>query len=471
MEKVGVLVVSYGARETAIVDALARSQNYNVQLYIADKQRNPFNMKKAAKHVVTPNLNIEEISRFAEANKDQIDFAIVGPEKPIIEGVRDLVEKRTGIPVICPTKEYALEESKIQQRLLFQKVAPEVNPRFKIFNPKDYKSSGETKKAVYEWLDELGNMAVVKPDKPAAGKGVGVWGDHFTTREQLFDHFLSNFQYGSVIIEEKIDGEESSFQAFCDGKHLVPLPETRDYKRAFDGDAGSNTGGMGSYKNVDDILPFMNNMEKTKETEIANKIFEKLKKEAENPDGLRGIPFYMAFMHTGKQPKILENNSRPGDPEIINILPIIKDDFVDVCFKMLEGNLTRIELEKAATVLTYKVPPNYGDYMATFPNLVNKSEVDTPVALTKAYELSKKYGDGIRVYPASMELRDRETYALKSRAVGVLGIGEDIEEARQVSLEGIKAITGGALWHRTDIASKTHIEKSIKHMDILRREK
>jgi phosphoribosylamine-glycine ligase len=90
------------------------------------------------------------------------------------------------------------------------------------------------------------------------------------------------------------------------------------------------------------------------------------------------------------------------------------------------------------------------------------------VDLTKAYELSKKYGDRIRVYPASMELRDRETYALKSRAVGVVGIGEDIEEARQVSLEGIKAITGGALWHRTDIASKQHIEKSIKHMDMLR---
>jgi len=469
MEKVGILVVSYGAREVAMIDAFARSQNYDVEVYVADKQRNPFNVQKAAKHVVIPDLSVEEVCRFAENNKDRIDFGIVGPEKPIIEGVRDLVEKRTGIPVICPTKEYAIEASKVQQRLLFQKVVPEVNPRFQIFNPKDYKNREETKKAVYKWLDELNNEAVVKPDQPAAGKGVGVWGDHFTTREQLFEHFMSNFQYGSVIIEEKIEGEESSFQAFCDGKHLVPLPDTRDYKRAFDGDKGPNTGGMGSYKGTGDVLPFMTSAERAEEIEIVEKIFEEWKKKDDT--SLRGVPFYVAFMHTGKEPKILENNSRPGDPEIMNILPILKDDFVDVCFKILEGNLTRVRIEKAATVLTYKVPPNYGGYAEAYPASVNRSEIGKPVDLSKAYELSKKHGDRIRVYPAAMETRDGEAYALKSRAVGVVGVGEDIDEARQTSLEGIEAITGGALWHRTDIASKQHIEKSIRHMEELRRKR
>ncbi|MEM3090952.1 MAG: phosphoribosylglycinamide synthetase C domain-containing protein, partial [Candidatus Bathyarchaeia archaeon] len=120
---------------------------------------------------------------------------------------------------------------------------------------------------------------------------------------------------------------------------------------------------------------------------------------------------------------------------------------------------------------TYKVPPNYGDYAETFPDRVKKDEVGKPVDLTKAYELSKKYGEKIRVYPASMELRGGETYALKSRAVGVLGIGPDIETAREISLEGINAIKGGALWHRTDIASKQHIEKSIRHMEALRKRK
>jgi phosphoribosylamine--glycine ligase len=469
MEKVGILVVSYGAREAAMIDAFTHSTNYDVKIYVADKQRNPFNVKKAVKYVVVPDLNVEEICKFAENNKDEIDFGIVGPEKPIIDGVRDLVEKRTGIPLICPKKEYAIEASKVQQRLLFQKIVPEVNPRFKIFNPKDYESQEEVRKAVYKWLDELGNKAVVKPDQPAAGKGVGVWEDHFTTREQLFEHFMANFQHGSVIIEEKIEGEESSFQAFCDGKHLVPLPETRDYKRAFDGDKGPNTGGMGSYKDVGDVLPFMTAADRAKEVEIVRRIFEKW--EVKDGNSLRGIPFYVAFMHTGKEQKILENNSRPGDPEIINILPILKDDFVDVCFKILEGNLTKIELEKAATVVTYKVPPNYGGYMDAFPLLVDKNEIGTPVNLTKAYELTKKYGEKIRIYSASMEIRNGETYALKSRAVGVVGISDDIEVARKISLDGIKAIKGGALWHRKDIASKRHIEKSIRHMEKLRLKK
>jgi phosphoribosylamine--glycine ligase len=469
MEKIDILVVSYGARAVAMADAFKRSTNYDVELYVADKQRNPFNVKKAVKHIVIPDLNAEKICKFAEANKDKIDFCIVGPEKPIINGVRDLVEKRTSIPVICPTKEYAIEASKVAQRLLFQQIVPEVNPHFKIFNPKDYKNREQIKKTVYTWLDELENKAVVKPDKPATGKGVGVWGDHFTSRRQLFEHFLANFQYGSVIIEEKVEGEESSFQAFCDGKHLVPLPETRDYKRAFDGDMGPNTGGMGSYKDVSDVLPFMSDADRAKEIAIVTKIFQKLKT-ADNK-ALRGVPFYVAFIHTSKGPKILENNSRPGDPEIQNILPILKDDFVDVCFKMLEGNLTRIELEKAATVLTYKVPPNYGGYSSIFPNLANKEEIGKPVDLTKAYELTRKYCEKIRVYPASMELRNSETYALKSRAISVIGIDENIEAARQISLEGINTIEGGALWHRTDIASKQHIEKSMRHMEELRRRK
>lgn len=469
MEKVGVLVVSYGAREAAMVEAFARSPNHKVELYIADKQRNPFNIKKAAKHVVIPDLNVEKICKFAAANKDKIDFAMVGPEKPIIEGVRDLVEQQTDIPVICPKQEYAIEASKVQQRLLFQEIAPEANPRFKIFNPTEYKGTGDVKKAVYNWLDQLENKAVVKPDKPTAGKGVGVWGDHFTTREQLFEHFMSNFQYGTVIIEEKIDGEESSFQALCDGKHFIPLPSVRDYKRAFDGDKGPNTGGMGSYKDSTDALPFLTAAERDCELTLATKIFEKWKTKISDNTALRGVPLYLAFMHTGTGLKVLENNSRPGDPEVINILPVLKDDFVDVCFKILDGNLKRVELEKAATVLTYKVPPTYGGYVDVFPNLVDKATADTPVDLSKAYALADKYGERIRIYPGSMEVRDGETYALKSRAVGVLGIGENIEEARQISLEGAKAISGGALWNRTDIASKQHIAQSASHMKRLRR--
>ncbi len=470
MEKAGILVVCYGARETAMVDVFARSPNYNVKLFIADKQLNPFNVERATKHVVIPDLNIEQICKFAEANKNDIDFVLVGPEKPIIEGVRDLLEARTGIPTICPKKDFALEASKVEQRLLFQEIVPEANPRFKVFKPQDYPNTSEVKKAVYAWLGELGNQAVVKPDKPTAGKGVGVWGDHFNTQEQLFEHFMSNFQYGTVIIEEKIDGEESSFMAFCDGKHLAPLPDTRDHKRAFDDDRGPNTGGMGSYKDRGDVLPFMTKADRENELTIAQKIFDHWTTKTNDPSALRGVPLYLAFMHTAGGPKILEDNSRPGDPEIINILPVLKDDFVDLCFRMVEGSLGRVDVENVATVLTYKVPPGYGGYADVFPARVNRDEVDTPVDLAKAYALKGRYGNRIRVYPASMELRNGKTYALKSRVVGILGVDDNIEQARQISLEGINAVAGGALWNRTDIASEQHIAKCVRHMEQLRRQ-
>jgi phosphoribosylamine--glycine ligase len=173
-------------------------------------------------------------------------------------------------------------------------------------------------------------------------------------------------------------------------------------------------------------------------------------------------------MHTGREVKILENNSRPGDPEIINILPLLRDDFVDVCFRILDRNLTCIDLENSATVVTYKAPPNYGGYANVFPDFVDKSELNAPICLTEAYELSKKYGDDVRVYPGAMEQRDGEAYALKSRAVCVVGIHDSIGAARELSLEGLKAIKGGSLWYRNDVASRQHIQQSIRHMEELR---
>jgi phosphoribosylamine--glycine ligase len=228
---------------------------------------------------------------------------------------------------------------------------------------------------------------------------------------------------------------------------------------------------MGSYKNIGDTLPFMTTADRTKEIEIVNKIFKELRKTADKTD-LRGIPFYEAFIHTCKGPKILENNSRPGDPEILNILPVLKDDFVDVCYKILEGDLTHVNLEKKATVATYKAPPNYGGYVNVFPDLVSTDEVNKTVDLSEAEKLTAKHGNNIRVYPGSMEIRDDgNNYALSSRAVCVVGIGDSIQTAREISLEGINAIKGGALWNRNDIASVEHVQKSVRHMKKLRLQK
>ena len=149
MERIGVLVVSYGAREAAMVDAFSRSKKYSVDLYIADRYGNPFNIERAKEHVVIPDLSVDTICKFAEKRKDRIRFGIVGPEGPIIAGVRDVVERETGIPMVCPTKEYAIEASKIAQRHLFQEVVPEANPRFKVFDPKNYSRTADVKEDLW----------------------------------------------------------------------------------------------------------------------------------------------------------------------------------------------------------------------------------------------------------------------------------------------------------------------------------
>jgi phosphoribosylamine--glycine ligase len=240
---------------------------------------------------------------------------------------------------------------------------------------------------------------------------------------------------------------------FCDGRHFIPLPDTRDYKRAFDDDKGPNTGGMGSYKDVVDWLPFLNAGEREQELALANKVFKGWKAKISDDTALRGVPLYLAFMHTGKGIKILEINSRPGDPEIMNLLPIIKDDFVDVCLKMAQGNLRGVALEKSATVLTYKVPADYGCYAETFQDKVDKTTINTPVDITKAQALTKKYGDKIRIYPGSMELRDKKTLPQIPRHRHPRHRRQH-RASTPISQEGAKAIIGGALWNRTDVASK-----------------
>ena len=459
MEKIGVLLVSYGSRAASIADALCRSKNYRVKIFDADKQKNPFILERSKDYILS--LDVKKIGQFAKKHKDEIDFGIVGPEGPIIEGVRDVVEKEAGIPVICPAKEYAIEGSKVAQRRLMEKCCPEANPRFRVFDPAENRSASSVKKDVWKWLDEFKNEVAVKPDRPATGKGVGVWGNHFRTRDELFQHFMSIYEHGPVLVEEKIEGEEFSLQFFSDGRHLIETPCVRDYKLAFDGDRGPNTGGMGCYKGAGNRLPFMSGSDWKEGIKIGKKVFKEMKGRGSNP-GLRGIPLYMAYTCAKDGVKFFEINSRPGDPEIMNLMPILKGDFVDICFDMIDEKLKRIEFEKQATVITYAVPMTYGGYRSKYSG-------DKMVDLTDAYKLSDKYKGKLRVYPGSMELRDDgKTCTLGSRAVGCVGIADGIEGARRISLEGIRALDG-PLWNRWDIGSKEHIERSIEHVRNLRK--
>jgi phosphoribosylamine--glycine ligase len=455
-EKIGILVVSYGSRAAAILDAFRRS-SYAIDFFVADKQRNPYHAKYAKAHKVIPDLDVEKIAKFAAEHKRKINFGICGPEAPIINGVRNRLED-VDIPMICPKAEVAIEKSKAWQRQLAEEVTPDASPKFKIFDPQKI-SNKEIKSEVYSWLDEIGDEIAVKPVGITAGKGVGVWGDHFNTRTDLFDFFMSNFEHGPVILEEKVIGEEFSLQFFADGKNIVATPSCRDYKRAFDDDKGPNTGGMGSYKDTGNILPFMNKSDWNEAISIGQRLFKKLSQD--DNTALRGVAMYMAYICTPDGVKFLEINSRPGDPEIMNILPILKDDYVDVCFKILQGDLTSLNFEPLATVVTYKVPPTYGGKEKDPP-------VDPTVDLSGVYEL-EEYEDKLFVYPGSMQVDEAgTTQTLKSRTVAVVGVGESIEAARALSLKGISKISGANLWHRTDIASKTHINRSINHMKELK---
>jgi len=453
---VGVLGVSYGSRFVCIAEALCRSSQ-GVRLFIADKQRNPYNLRMAqqtgGEHTVIPDLNVKKIVAFAKKHKNKITFGILGPEAPGMNGIRDAVEKETGIPMICPTKKYFIERSKVEQRELIEKIVPKANPHFRVFYPDDYRGE-EVRDALWRWLDKIGDATAVKPDAPAAGKGVGVWGDHFSTRKEMFErYFLPNFKVGPVIVEEKLEGEEFSLQLLSDGKHLVPTPAVRDYKRAFDWDLGQNTGGMGSYKDRGNLLPFMTENDWKEAIEIAEKIHEALKGGESNPQ-VRGV-LYMAYILTADGVKVLEINSRWGDPEVMNVIPLMKDDFVEVCFKMLEGNLKGLAFEELSSVLVYAVPLDYGGYTTySGPRKINISQVEA---------LREKYGERIRIYPGAVETKDGEFFALKSRAVGVLGISENLEEAREIAMEGIRRIDG-PMRHREDIALPEHIRRSVEKM-------
>ena len=232
----GVALFVYGAREAAIAEALSK----DADLYIYDRQNNPFNRSRAKVHVVDPELSVPGMVDFLKEYQDKLDFAVVTSEDPIMEGIRDHAEVATNIPVLCSTAEYAIERSKIYQRRLLDQIAPEVNPRYKVFDHS--KLLGDTKTEFYRWARELVEY-VIKPDRPGFGKGVVVSGDHFSNDDEAWELFRSIYETGNdIIVEEKIDGEEFSLQFFSDGKILVPTPAVRDYKRRFDDDKGDNTG-------------------------------------------------------------------------------------------------------------------------------------------------------------------------------------------------------------------------------------
>ncbi len=240
-----ILLIGNGAREHALAEAIARSEQ-NPRLFSFMKTKNPGIAYLSAKTMLGSYADIEAITRFAAENK--IEFAIIGPEDPLNNGVVDALSK-IDIPSVGPTKSLArLETSKSFTRNLVSKYNIPGNPRFKVFKEID---------GVEAFLNELEGI-VLKPDGLTGGKGVLVQGDHFATKEEALNLCKQILTDGSsLIVEEKFDGEEFSLQCLCDGKTIVGTPLVQDHKRRFDRDKGPNTGGMGSYSMADHSMPFL----------------------------------------------------------------------------------------------------------------------------------------------------------------------------------------------------------------------
>ena len=437
-----ILLVGNGAREHAMAEAIARS-GYGPILFSFMKANNPG--IASLSEICKPGSysDLSSITGFALDNK--IDFAVIGPEDPLNNGVVDALIQ-CGIPSVGPTKSLArLETSKSFTRNLVNKYNIPGNPEFKVFTTPD---------GLEAFLDKLAGI-VLKPDGLTGGKGVLVQGDHFKSKDEalkLCRQILK--ESSSVIVEEKFDGEEFSLQCLCDGKTVVGTPLVQDHKRRFDGDQGPNTGGMGSYSLPDHLMPFLKASDVEEGLEITRQVAAALFKETGKP--YKGV-MYGGFIATKDGVKLLEYNARFGDPEAMNILPLLKTDFVDICRHIIDGTLDtlKIEFDRKATVCKYVVPKGYG-----LPS-------DHPDAASSRAKIEVGDVGKARLYYSSVDKKEDGLYLSSSRAIGIVGIADNLDEARKIAEEGVKAVKGPVAY-REDIGTQALIQKRIDHMKKIR---
>ncbi len=437
-----ILLVGNGAREHAMAEAISRSPK-NPRLFSFMKANNPGIASLSEKMQLGGYSDLAAITGFARENK--IEFAVIGPEDPLQNGVVDALTA-CGIPSVGPNKSLArLETSKSFTRNLVSKYNISGNPQFKVFT---------TMGGIETFLNQLDGI-VIKPDGLTGGKGVLVQGDHFTTREEAFKlcgQILK--ESASVIVEEKFDGEEFSLQCLCDGKTVVGTPLVQDHKRRFDGDRGPNTGGMGSYSMPDHSMPFLKPSDIEEGLNITRQVAAALLKETGSL--YKGV-MYGGFIATKNGAKLLEYNARFGDPEAMNILPLLKTDFVEICRHIIEGTLDqlKIEFEPKATVCKYVVPKGYG------------LPADHPDAASSRARIEVGDAGKARLYYSSVDKKEDGLYLSSSRAIGIVGIADTLDAARRIAEEGVKAVKGPVAY-REDIGTDALIQKRIDHMRKIR---
>jgi len=403
-----VLLIGSGGREHALAAALNRDTSLE-ELHVAPG--NPGIAEIASCHAI----DIDENKEIVElAIKLAIDLVVVGPEKPLVNGVADALTK-VGIACFGPSKAAAqIEGSKDFAKQVMRDAGV---PTAKSFT---CNSRNEIEKA----LDTFGAPYVVKHDGLAAGKGVVVTDD----RDLAIEHAL---QADQVVIEEFLDGPEVSLFGISDGTTVIPMQPAQDFKRAFDGDLGPNTGGMGAYSPLpwapDEIM-----------AETLDQVLNPTIKEM----AARGTPFvgllYAGLALTSRGTKVIEFNARFGDPETEVLLPRLKTPLAQLLFAAATKNL------------------------ATFGELEwSDDSAVTVVLASEGYPTNPKVGEAITgiqtnsnsfVFHAGTQLRDGVLHSAGGRVFAITGLGSDLTQARDAAYRTISRISLPGSHYRSDIA-------------------
>ncbi|HLF61298.1 MAG TPA: phosphoribosylamine--glycine ligase [Acidimicrobiia bacterium] len=405
-----VLLIGGGGREHALGWKLAQSTRVDELISL------PGNPGLAELGPVVEGIATTDIGAIAAMARVQgVDLVVVGPEAPLAAGVVDAVA-RLGIPVFGPTRAAArLESSKAFAKEVMRRAGVATATSGSFTNPADARL----------YLDAMEGPFVVKADGLAAGKGVLVTDSREEASawvDRCFDGAFGDAG-ATVLIEGFLEGPEVSVFAVCTERGVQPLAPARDYKRLLDGDAGPNTGGMGSYSPVDDIPPDL------LEQVMARVIQPTLKQMAE--DGTPFIGFlYAGLVLTKTGPQVLEFNVRLGDPETQAVLPRLESDLIDV-------------LEGAA--------PVWSETAAVNVVLASGGYPDSPVTGDIIKGLAE-IPDDVLVFHAGTR-RDRKRLVVDGgRVINMVGTGTTVQAARNRAYEAVSTVKWPGMQYRTDIA-------------------
>ncbi len=440
MSGYNILVIGSGAREHAIVRALDKSPQ-GKELYCLASNMNP-GIAEICDELTVGNINDPDfVANYAQ--EIAATLAIIGPENPLENGVADALWS-AGVKTVGPKKNLArLETSKAFTRNLMQEYDIPGGPKYQTFDSMD---------GVADFLKELNENYVVKYDGLMGGKGVKVAGDHLHSHDDALAYCQELVDKGGeFVIEEKLVGEEFSLMSFCDGDNLKHMPAVQDHKRAYEGDTGPNTGGMGTYSDGDHSLPFLNESDITEAHAINVATAEAVKDKFD--EGYKGV-LYGGFMATANGVKLIEYNARFGDPEAMNVLSLLESDFIELCHAIADGTLSQVDVQFAnkATVCKYAVPEGYPDSPVK-GEPIDVSGISNP--------------DGL-LY-ASVDIQDGQLVEAGSRTVAVVGVADSISEAEAIVEREVSAVKG-PLFHRSDIGTDGVVQKRTDHMNSLHSE-